>query len=166
MGRDATRQRAAEAAAADARQRLDLAVDGARLTLWDFDVATDRLFMSAHWSTMFGREPKDEIIRPGDLLALIRPEDRATSRKAFTDALKGDVPVYEAEYCFATKPGEWRWLRATGRVVERDAEGRALRMAGITMDVDAAKRAEQALRDAEARYRARGRTVPRRRHRA
>jgi diguanylate cyclase (GGDEF)-like protein/PAS domain S-box-containing protein len=154
VGRDVTRQRAAEAAAADARQRLDLAVEGARLTLWDCDVDSDRLYMSAGWATLFGREPKDEIIRTGDLLALIRPEDRAPNRKAFTDALKGKASVYDAEYCFATKPGEWRWLRATGRVVERDADGRALRIAGITMDVDAAKRAEQALRDAEARYRA------------
>ncbi|MDX1376104.1 MAG: EAL domain-containing protein [Burkholderiales bacterium] len=154
VGRDATVQRAAEAAAADARQRLDLAVEGASLVLWDLDVPTDRLFMSARWAELFGREPKDEIIRAADLLSLVRPADRAAARAAFTRVLKGEVPVYEAEYCFATRPGEWRWLRAVGRVVERDAERRAKRISGITIDVDAAKRAEQALRDAETRYRA------------
>jgi diguanylate cyclase (GGDEF)-like protein/PAS domain S-box-containing protein len=154
VGRDVTLQCAAEAAAADARQRLDLAVDGARLTLWDLDVPTDRLFMSARWAEMFGRPPKDEIIRAADLLALIRPEDREAARKAFTDVLKGKVAEYQAEYCFATKPGEWRWLRAIGRVVAHEADGRAKRISGITIDVDAAKRAEHALRDAETRYRA------------
>ncbi|MGW8269920.1 MAG: PAS domain S-box protein [Burkholderiales bacterium] len=154
VGRDVSLQRAAEAAAADARQRLDLAVDGARLALWDLDVPTDRLFISARWAELFGREPKDEIMRGADLLSQIRPEHRDAARKAFTDVLKGEVPVYEAEYCFATRPGEWRWLRATGRVVEREPDGRAKRISGITMDVDEAKRAEHALRDAETRYRA------------
>jgi len=154
VGRDVTVQRAAEAAAADARQRLDLAVDGAGLALWDLDVPTDRLFMSARWAEFFGREPQEQNLRAADLLTLIRPQDREAARRAFTRALKGEVPIYEAEYCFATRPGEWRWLRAIGRVVEREADGRAKRISGITIDVDAAKRAEQALRDAETRYRA------------
>jgi len=154
VGRDVSLQRAAENAASDARQRLDLAVDGARLALWDLDVPTDRLFISARWPEWFGREAKDEIMRGTEMLAHIRPEHREAARKAFTNVLKGDVPVYETEYCFATRPGEWRWLRATGRVVEREADGRAKRISGITMDVDEAKRAEHALRDAESRYRA------------
>ena len=154
VGRDVTLQRAAELAASDARQRLDLAVEGAGLALWDLDVPSDRLFMSARWAELFGRAPQDELMHAADLMALIRPEDREAARRAFTRALKGEVPAYEAEYCFATKPGEWRWLRAIGRVVEREADGRAKRISGITIDVDAAKRAEQSLRDAEARYRA------------
>lgn len=154
VGRDVTVQRVAEAAADDARQRLDLAVDGAGLVLWDLDVPSDRLFMSARWAELFGRPPKDEIIRGADLMTLIRPQDRDAVRGAFTRALKGEVTSYEAEYCFATRSGEWRWLRAIGRVVEREADGRATRISGIAIDVDAAKRAEQALRDAETRYRA------------
>ncbi len=154
VGRDVTVQRVAEASADDARQRLGLAVDGAGLVLWDLDVPSDRLFLSARWAELFGRPPQDEIIRGADLMTLIRPEDRNTVRRAFTRALKGEVTSYEAEYCFATRSGEWRWLRAIGRVVEREADGRAKRISGIAIDVDAAKRADQALRDAETRYRA------------
>src|SRR5439155_5327052 len=44
-------------------------------------------------------------------------------------------------------------LQARGRVVERDAEGRALRVSGTIADIDSRKRAETALQEAEARYR-------------
>src|SRR5205807_1482603 len=52
-----------------------------------------------------------------------------------------------------TRTGEWKWLQARGRVVERDAEGRALRVSGTIADIDSRRRAETALQEAEQRYR-------------
>jgi diguanylate cyclase (GGDEF)-like protein/PAS domain S-box-containing protein len=49
--------------------------------------------------------------------------------------------------------GEWKWVLSRGKVSERDADGRAVRMTGINFDITARKRAEQAVRDAEVRYR-------------
>ena len=52
-----------------------------------------------------------------------------------------------------TVSGEWKWLYCSGRVTQRADDGRALRMTGTLVDIDARKRAEQASRDAEERYR-------------
>jgi diguanylate cyclase (GGDEF)-like protein/PAS domain S-box-containing protein len=73
--------------------------------------------------------------------------------KSFVAALKGEAPAYVADYRVRTEAGEWRWLHSTGRVSERDANGRAARMSGTVADIDERKRAEQALREREQRFR-------------
>ena len=52
-----------------------------------------------------------------------------------------------------TKSGEWKWILARGKVVERDKDGRALRVTGTFLDISARKQAEEAVREGEARYR-------------
>jgi diguanylate cyclase (GGDEF)-like protein len=61
-------------------------------------------------------------------------------------ALKGEVPTYDAEFRIRKRSGDSLWVRARGRVVERDASGRALRLAGTYADINARKVAEQDLR--------------------
>ena len=68
--------------------------------------------------------------------------------------LKGLTDYYEDEYRVKTKSGEWKWVLSRGKVVERDKDGRAVRMTGTYLDITERKRAEQALTENEARYRA------------
>src|SRR2546422_10555320 len=75
------------------------------------------------------------------------------SRSIMVRALKGELEEYVDEFRVPTRAGEWKWLQARGRVVERDAEGRALRVSGTIADIDSRKRAETALQEAEQRYR-------------
>src|SRR5690606_5673625 len=49
--------------------------------------------------------------------------------------------------------GGWLWVHATGRVVARDAGGRALRFLGTHADITSRRRAEDALRESQERYR-------------
>ena len=65
--------------------------------------------------------------------------------------LEGRTDLYEAEYRLRTRAGGWRWVLCRGRATSRDNDGRALQVAGVTIDIDARKRAELALRDSEAR---------------
>ena len=68
--------------------------------------------------------------------------------------LKGLTDYYEDEYRVKTKSGEWKWVLSRGKVVERDKDGRAVRMTGTYLDISERKRAEEAITDNEARYRA------------
>jgi PAS domain S-box-containing protein len=56
--------------------------------------------------------------------------------------LKGHTPAYEAEYRLRTKAGGWKWVLDRGSVVERDAAGRPVRVAGALFDIAERKRAE------------------------
>ena len=52
----------------------------------------------------------------------------------------------DSDYRILSSSGEWRWVNVRTRVIERDADGRALRIVGACIDVDSRRRAEQALR--------------------
>jgi diguanylate cyclase (GGDEF)-like protein len=62
------------------------------------------------------------------------------------DALTGAAPLYYAEFRISRRSGAWLWIRARGRVVERDAQGRALRLAGTYADIHERKVSEERLR--------------------
>src|SRR5204863_4137586 len=104
------------------------------------------------WARLLGDEPVARTARTSEIVERIHERDRDAVREAFVRALKG-ASAYTVEFRVHTASDDWRWVLASGRVSERDREGRALRMSGAVTDIDARKRAEQASRDAEERYR-------------
>src|SRR5439155_1093489 len=153
VGRDVTEQRRAERAVLEAKERVELALDGGNLAEWHFDVEHDELYAGDGWVRFLGHGRSPAVGKGAMLYDMMHPEDRSRSRGIMVRALKGELEEYIDEFRVPTRAGEWKWLQARGRVVERDAEGRALRVSGIIADIDLRKRAETALQEAEARYR-------------
>jgi len=153
VGRDASEKLGAERALAEAKERLELALEGGNLAVWDCDLASGLTYLSEGGARLLGGEPTAQTARAADLLALVHAEDRGAVRAAFMAALKGEPPAHGVEYRVRTASGSWKWVLSSGRIVQRDAAQRATRMAGAAVDIDVRKRAEQAMGDAEARYR-------------
>jgi PAS domain S-box-containing protein len=59
--------------------------------------------------------------------------------------MAGETEYYDAEHRLRTAAGEWKWIRAVGRVVERDDDGEPVRAVGIHLDIDDRKRREAEL---------------------
>jgi diguanylate cyclase (GGDEF)-like protein/PAS domain S-box-containing protein len=150
VGQDITEKLRAERALGDAKERLELATEGGNLAVWDIDVGTDQMHLGGGLAESLGARP---FQRSMDLHERVHPADREALRRVFVQALKEDAGTRGLEFRMRTSSGEWKWLYCTGRVTQRDAEGRALRMSGTLVEIDARKRAEQASRDAEERYR-------------
>ena len=153
VGRDVTEQRRAERAVFVAKERVELALDGGNLAEWHFDVQHDELYAGDGWVRFLGHGRSPAVGKGAMLFDIMHPEDRERSRGIMVRALKGELEEYIDEFRVPTRTGEWKWLQARGRVVERDAEGRALRVSGTIADIDSRKRAETALQEAEQRYR-------------
>ena len=153
VGRDVTEQRRAERAVFEAKERVELALDGGNLAEWHFDVEHDELYAGDGWVRFLGHGRSPAVGKGAMLYDMMHPEDRERSRGVMVRALKGELEEYVDEFRVPTRAGDWKWLQARGRVVERDAEGRALRVSGTIADIDSRKRAETALQEAEARYR-------------
>jgi len=83
--------------------------------------------------------------------ALIHPDDLPPFSARYERLIEGTSEFYEAEYRVRTRSGNWRWIFSRGRATARDSAGRAVRLGGATIDIDARKRMELALRDSEAR---------------
>ena len=62
--------------------------------------------------------------------------------------IKGHTQHYDALYRQRHANGQWVWVHSRGRVIERDAKGRAVRMVGIAINVDRQKRLEAELAQA------------------
>ena len=127
------------------QDRLNLALEGSGLALWDWDIADDRIYLSAKWSQMLGGDADETVIRLEQLFERVHPQDRAVAQAQLAPALKGLVAYYSSEYRVKRYDGSWLWVHSHGKVVERDAAGRARRMTGTNADIGARKEAEAAI---------------------
>jgi two-component sensor histidine kinase len=121
-------------------EQLEFALRAGRMGSWEFDIAAGLFTTSAYCRVVFGLGPDDPFDRIEDLLALVHPDDRA-KRQAAIDKAVAEHGEMEVEYRTFRPDGSIGWVLARGRAVYED--GRAVRMAGISMDVTARKAAEQ-----------------------
>jgi len=152
VGHDVTEQCLAERRLLEAKERLEVALDGGNLAEWHFDAQSGELFAGDGWVRFLGHERSPADARSAELFGRIHVDDQERAASAWLRALKGEAPEYEAEFRIATANGGWKWLHARGRVMERDAAGRALRMSGTVADIDHRKRSEGTLAERERRF--------------
>lgn len=134
------------AAGRRSEERLSLALEGSEQALFDWDIVAGRIYYSAKAAELRGGIAAESEISPDDMRAFVHPDDIDRVQSGLHAAARGDVAVYEAEFRVRGAGGEWVWLRSRGRVVERDAAGRALRLVGTDADVSRSKAAEDELR--------------------
>ncbi|WP_296947503.1 EAL domain-containing protein [uncultured Massilia sp.] len=134
-------RRAEQAAAAE---RVELALGGADLGLWDWDLDSGRIEIDARGLAMIGHAAAGAA-GPGrtcaDWLAQVHPDDRRDVERALRQATAADG-IFDVEYRLRHRLGHWVWILSRGKVVERDAAGKALRLVGTRMDISARKQAE------------------------
>jgi PAS domain S-box-containing protein len=133
--RDVTERNRLQAEIVLSEQRMELALEGANLGMWDLDIAKARFTSSPRLIGMLGYVPGE--IEPNDktFIAHLHPDDAPRFAAAFYDHLKGKTPRLAVEYRMRHKDGKWVWIISRGMVVERDATGRAIRMTGTNLDI-------------------------------
>jgi signal transduction histidine kinase len=126
----------------EAKERLDLALQAANILIWDWDARRTNVFLGGSWSIILkvGNETSAKTL--DELAQMVHADDLPRVKRTLAASLKGKDSEYMAEYRIKTLAGGWVWSLSRGRVVERDAEGRALRMTGVNVDIDDRKRAE------------------------
>lgn len=144
----------AEAALKESQQRLQLALEGSALGLWDWNIQTGKTYFDVQWKKMLGYEPEEVEDHIDGLWKLIHVEDLPKVQQILAAYFAGETFTYEAEYRMQTKFGSWKWILNRGKVFERDGEGTALRMAGTHQDITERKQAERILRESAERERA------------
>lgn len=133
----------------DLKQVLDATNDG----MWTYYPLTGDFTCSRRWMEMLGYAP-DEVLE--DVFfseGIIHPDDREQSRRVFSEYMRGERTSYESEFRLRAGDGNYKWVNTRGRIVERDARGRPVRVMGAHTDIDERKRAEEALRESETRFR-------------
>jgi PAS domain S-box-containing protein len=153
---DITGRRRAEEELRLANARLELAVRGSNIGIWDVDMPDGdprhgRVSYVNIWEQL-GYECPDVPPDQETGMAPLHPDDRPLLEEAIRSYLAGETSKYEVESRSRHKDGSYRWSLARG-VVVRDAGGKPIRFVGSSIDITDHKRAEESLRQSEERFR-------------
>ncbi len=120
-------------------QRLELALLGADLGLWDLQPSSGAVHFSARASTILGYPEGGLGTHISVHEKLVHPDDAPLRRAAICAAVNGDVPYYRVDYRARHKAGHWVWVRSQGKIVARDDKSNPLRAVGTLQDISQEK---------------------------
>lgn len=124
------------------RERLELALQSARLGEYDWDLVTDILHVSERMAEITGLPPGQVAAEKGEILYRgVHPEDREKTRRLMQAAIRAEGR-FEVEYRrIRERDDRVIWVRSSGILV-RDEAGRPARVCGVTQDISE-RRAEE-----------------------
>jgi two-component system cell cycle sensor histidine kinase/response regulator CckA len=150
---DITEKIEAARALRDSEQRLRLAMSTG-VGLWEHDLRGATPALSPIYAQTFGRSPRDHT----EWFELVHPDDRPHVMALVRESIE-KVSEWSTEFRVVGPDGGIRWLLAKGSVLLGD-DGRPSRIAGVSLDITARKRAEDALQESEQRFRNMANTAP------
>jgi PAS domain S-box-containing protein len=133
------------------RERLEFAIEAADHGFWDWNLDTDEIYFSPVYFTMLGYEPGELPMVKNTWVGLMHPEDRERIVPLVEKYVASAEP-YEVEFRLKCKDGSWKWVAGKGKTFRKDEGDGARRAVGVHVDIDRRKRAEEALKESDARF--------------
>ncbi|MBX9795783.1 PAS domain-containing protein [Sphingomonas sp.] len=146
--RPVTEQRRAEALMRLNNERARLISQATSGVIWDYDVATGKLWWNENLKTLLGFDPKsfgEELER---WTTQIVPEDRVRVSNSFHAAIHGSDSVWRSEYRFTRADGSVATIMDRGFVI-RNETGEAVRVIGSMVDITERRELDEQLRQAQ-----------------
>jgi len=149
---DVSEQKKAEEQLIENEIRLDLAIRGTGIGLWDWNVQTGTVIVNDRWAEISGYRLEElSPVTIDTWSRLCHPEDLKRSTELIMKHFAGDSEVYDCECRVRHKDGSWVWIHDRGRVAERDDKGNPVRMTGTHADITLRKNAERRIAESNAR---------------
>jgi diguanylate cyclase (GGDEF)-like protein/PAS domain S-box-containing protein len=120
----------------ESEERYALAARGSKDGLWDWNLATGRIYFSPRWKNMLGYSEDEISPDPSEWFKRMHRDDAAAVRAAINAHCAGQSTHLQTEHRMLHKDGTYRWMLSRG-VAVRDERGRATRIAGSQTDVTA-----------------------------
>ncbi|MEA2426326.1 MAG: hypothetical protein QOH13_2736, partial [Thermoleophilaceae bacterium] len=142
--RELARRAQADSRTRESEKRYAHAVAGANDGIWDYDIASGRVYFSARGLELLGVDPQLEGFRKRDeweSLIAFHDEDKTDRLNAIKEHMAGTERYYHREWRVRRPDGNYHWVMIRGLCV-RDADGRPLRYAGSLTDIEPRKRYE------------------------
>lgn len=144
---DITARIRTEQALRESEERLSLAVEGAKLGMWDWRLDTRDLGFNTIAERMLGYGRNEVVANVKSVLALVHPDDERTLVEEMEAHLAGTRPFFEADVRMRRKSGAYIWTNIRGRVTERDQDARPRRVTGMLIDISQRKALEDQLHE-------------------
>jgi len=128
------------------QQRLELALEGAELGMWDWSIKNGHVTFNRRWAEMLGYELDEIEPHVSSWERLVHPEDMPKVQEALATHFRRETDIYETRHRMRHKNGHWIWVLDKGKVIERDADGDPLRACGTHQDITRRKEYEHHIR--------------------
>ena len=144
---DITRRHKAELKLRDSEERLSLAMSGAKLGFWDWDLERKRFSFSESAAGLLGYDIHEIAEHRRAMLNLVHPTQRAPLIRRMQAHLDAQSDDFEMDLRMRRADGDYAWIHVRGRVVTRSKDESPLRLAGTVMDIGERKRLEARLHE-------------------
>jgi diguanylate cyclase (GGDEF)-like protein/PAS domain S-box-containing protein len=132
---DITSRRLAELTTENKEKQLRFVLEGSELGFWDWDIANNTVERNQRWALMLGYTYDEIKTTTQQWTDFIHPEDREKAWQSIHDVLEGRSEVHRIEYRMLHKDGSIRWILDQAKVMQRDLNGKPLRMCGTHSDI-------------------------------
>lgn len=119
----------------DAETRWLQAIEAGELGVWDLRLDLETVQYSPPWKLRFGFPEPEGADRTDFWRCRVHPADFGGMVEAVLAHLNGLAPGYEASFRLRSNGSGYRTVHSRGRVIDREADGRALRMVGTMIDL-------------------------------
>lgn len=123
-----------ESALVRSRERFDLAVQGSKSGLWEWNLLTDEVYLSTQWKRMLGFSDEEFPNRIPSWHERIHPDDLKTMLRLSQEYWAKRISEFEIELRILHRDGTYRWIQMRG-IALWDTSGRAYRFAGSHTDI-------------------------------
>ena len=127
-----------------ADERYHFAVQASDRGVWDWDMVTNKVYYSSESMKILGLTESDLVASPEEWDDRVHPDDREEYYGNINLHFENKIPFYETCHRVLCN-GEYKWILDRGKVIERDENGKPLRIAGTHTDISAQKEKEQEL---------------------
>ena len=142
----------ADTALLESEERLRFVLEGSDLGFWDWKIDTNEVERDPVWAEILGYSHEEIKHTTQQWTDFIYPDDREKAWQSIQDVLDGRSSIHKIEYRMIHKNGSLRWILDHAKVVQRDQDGRPIRMSGTHADITERKAAEEELRIAAAAF--------------
>ena len=150
IANDISEVRRAQLHAEHSERQLNYVLEATGEGVWDWDIATNIVRHNTRWAQVLGLDETCLANSVAEFASLLHPVDQPEVMRALDDCLAGKGP-YRHEHRMVRPDGREIWVQDRGDVVEREADGKPIRMVGSFADISDRKATEHLLIEARKR---------------
>jgi PAS domain S-box-containing protein len=129
-------------------ERYKLSIEGSQDGIWDWNIKTNKVYLSSRWKSMLGYEDHEIENNYKSWEKLLHPDDKEFILATLNKHLKKETPLYMVEVRMKCKDGSYKWIFARGKAMY-DQNGNPYRIAGSHTDISERRLMEEKLIEAK-----------------